>query len=38
MPLFHKKPFSLNPIPKDLKPEEEVFVCRATQEIFRDYE
>ena len=38
MPLLHKKPFTPERPPRDLRPEEEVFVCKATQEVFRDYE
>lgn len=37
MPLLHKKPFKPRPPPKDLKPNEEVFVCPHTKEAFRDY-
>ncbi|CAH1389908.1 unnamed protein product [Nezara viridula] len=38
MPLLHKKPFNPNKHPPDLKENEEVFFCRLTLEIFRDYE
>lgn len=38
MPMLHKKEFIIQPVPKDLKPDEEVFVCQPTKEIFRDYE
>ncbi|XP_015763887.1 PREDICTED: bromodomain adjacent to zinc finger domain protein 1A-like [Acropora digitifera] len=37
MPLLNRKPFSPTKPPKDLKPDEEVFVCRHTNEVFRDY-
>ena len=38
MPLLYKQTFISDPIPKDLKPEEEVFLCKPTGELFRDYE
>ena len=38
MPLLHNTPFKPEPPPSDLKPDEEVFLCRPTQEVFRDYE
>uniref|UniRef100_T1I0S2 Bromodomain adjacent to zinc finger domain protein 1A n=1 Tax=Rhodnius prolixus TaxID=13249 RepID=T1I0S2_RHOPR len=38
MPLLHKKPFIPNEFPIDLKESEEVFFCRITHEIFRDYD
>ena len=38
MPLLNKKPFIPDSIPSDLRPDEEVFVCQATKEVFRDYE
>lgn len=38
MPLLHKKLFVPNQAPDDLQPEEEVFHCTLTNEIFRDYE
>lgn len=38
MPLLNKKPFTPDSIPSDLRPDEEVFVCQATKEVFRDYE
>lgn len=38
MPLLHNAPFKPEPPPSDLKPDEEVFLCRPTQEVFRDYE
>nr|CAB3225094.1 bromodomain adjacent to zinc finger domain protein 1A [Phallusia mammillata] len=38
MPLLHKKLFVPNKVPGDLNPDEEVFHCTLTNEIFRDYE
>uniref|UniRef100_A0A069DXN6 Bromodomain adjacent to zinc finger domain protein 1A n=1 Tax=Panstrongylus megistus TaxID=65343 RepID=A0A069DXN6_9HEMI len=38
MPLLHKKPFIPNEFSIDLKENEEVFFCRITHEIFRDYD
>ncbi|TRY59513.1 hypothetical protein DNTS_017620 [Danionella cerebrum] len=38
MPLLHKKPFVRQKPPADLKPDEEVFLCKFTREIFRTYE
>lgn len=38
MPMLHKKPFLVEPVPEDLKPDEEIFVCQPTKEVFRDYE
>jgi bromodomain adjacent to zinc finger domain protein 1A len=38
MPLLHKKPFSPEQFPADLREDEEVFFCKLTGEIFRDYE
>lgn len=38
MPLLHRKPFERRAPPADLRPEEEVFYCRVTREIFRRYE
>ncbi|XP_035825711.1 bromodomain adjacent to zinc finger domain protein 1A [Aplysia californica] len=37
MPLLRKLPFHRQKIPHDLNPEEEVFHCKITNEIFRDY-
>lgn len=37
MPLLNRKPFSPIKLPSDLKPDEEVFVCRHTNEVFRNY-
>ncbi|XP_014255496.1 bromodomain adjacent to zinc finger domain protein 1A isoform X2 [Cimex lectularius] len=38
MPLLHKKTFEPIEFPDDLKESEEVFFCRTTGEIFRDYD
>lgn len=38
MPLLHRKPFVREKPPADLRPDEHVFHCRVTNEIFRDYE
>ncbi|XP_078262668.1 bromodomain adjacent to zinc finger domain protein 1A [Rhinoraja longicauda] len=38
MPLLHRKPFVRRKPPADLKPDEEVFHCRTTSEIFRSYD
>lgn len=38
MPLLHRKPFSRQNPPADLRPDEEVFLCKITYEIFRTYE
>nr|XP_033807234.1 bromodomain adjacent to zinc finger domain protein 1A [Geotrypetes seraphini]XP_033807235.1 bromodomain adjacent to zinc finger domain protein 1A [Geotrypetes seraphini]XP_033807236.1 bromodomain adjacent to zinc finger domain protein 1A [Geotrypetes seraphini] len=38
MPLLHKQPFTRRELPADLRPNEEVFYCRVTKEIFRDYD
>lgn len=38
MPLLNKKPFKPQPLPAKLHPSEEVFVCTATNEVFRNYE
>ncbi|XP_046873404.1 bromodomain adjacent to zinc finger domain protein 1A isoform X2 [Hypomesus transpacificus] len=38
MPLLHRKPFVRQKPPADLKPDEEVFLCRVTHEIFRNYD
>jgi len=38
MPLMHRKPFHPIESPNDLDPDEEVFHCTLTNEIFRDYE
>uniref|UniRef100_A0A8C9T8D6 Bromodomain adjacent to zinc finger domain protein 1A n=1 Tax=Scleropages formosus TaxID=113540 RepID=A0A8C9T8D6_SCLFO len=38
MPLLHRKPFVRQKPPLDLKPDEEVFLCKVTHEIFRTYD
>ncbi len=38
MPLLRKKPFHRRPPARDLRPEDEVFLCEATKEVFRDYD
>ncbi|XP_077118877.1 bromodomain adjacent to zinc finger domain protein 1A [Ranitomeya variabilis] len=38
MPQLHRKPFSRRPPPADLQPEELLFYCRTTNEVFRDYD
>lgn len=38
MPLLHRNPFVPNDIPADLDPEEKVYYCEATGEIFRNFE
>ena len=38
MPLLNKQKFVKKPIPADLKPDEEIFYSKLTQEIFRDYD
>ncbi|XP_075007772.1 bromodomain adjacent to zinc finger domain protein 1A isoform X1 [Calonectris borealis] len=38
MPLLHRKPFVREKPPADLRPDERVFYCRVTNEIFRDYD
>ncbi|KAM6202836.1 bromodomain adjacent to zinc finger domain protein 1A [Rhynchocyon petersi] len=38
MPLLHRKPFVRQKPPPDLRPEEEVFYCKVTNEIFRHYD
>ncbi|KQL60120.1 BAZ1A protein-like protein [Amazona aestiva] len=38
MPLLHRKPFVRQKPPADLRPDERVFYCRVTNEIFRDYD
>ncbi|XP_063922204.1 bromodomain adjacent to zinc finger domain protein 1A isoform X2 [Zophobas morio] len=38
MPLLKKKLFEKNPIPENIRDDEEVFYCAITNEIFRDYE
>ncbi|KAK6307462.1 hypothetical protein J4Q44_G00226100 [Coregonus suidteri] len=38
MPLLHRKPFVRQTPPADLEPDEEVFLCKVTHEIFRTYD
>ncbi|XP_066198095.1 bromodomain adjacent to zinc finger domain protein 1A isoform X1 [Saccopteryx leptura] len=38
MPLLHRKPFVRQKPPADLRPDEEVFYCKVTNEIFRHYD
>jgi hypothetical protein len=38
MPLLHKQKFVKKPLPTDLNPNQEIFYCKLTQEIFIDYE
>ncbi|XP_075281440.1 bromodomain adjacent to zinc finger domain protein 1A isoform X1 [Opisthocomus hoazin] len=38
MPLLHRKPFVREKPPADLRPDERVFHCRITNEIFRNYD
>lgn len=38
MPLIDKKPFVRQKPPPDLKPNEELFYCKLTHEVFREYE
>ncbi|XP_074852955.1 bromodomain adjacent to zinc finger domain protein 1A isoform X1 [Carettochelys insculpta] len=38
MPLLHRKPFVREKPPANLRPDERVFHCRVTNEIFRDYD
>lgn len=38
MPLYGKHPFIRQKPPADLKPNDEVFFCKITNEGFRDYE
>ncbi|XP_072171683.1 bromodomain adjacent to zinc finger domain protein 1A-like isoform X2 [Diadema setosum] len=38
MPLLRRREFRPAKPPKDLQPDEEVFLCRLTNEIFRDYD
>ncbi|XP_066525550.1 bromodomain adjacent to zinc finger domain protein 1A isoform X2 [Hoplias malabaricus] len=38
MPLLHRKPFVKQRPPVDLQPDEEVFLCKVTHEIFRTYD
>ncbi|MBZ3869661.1 Bromodomain adjacent to zinc finger domain protein 1A [Sciurus carolinensis] len=38
MPLLHRKPFVRQKPPVDLRPDEEVFYCKVTNEILRHYD
>nr|XP_057946154.1 LOW QUALITY PROTEIN: bromodomain adjacent to zinc finger domain protein 1A-like [Doryrhamphus excisus] len=38
MPLLHRKAFIRQEPPADLSPDEEVFLCRITHEVFRSYD
>ena len=38
MPLLRKQPFVKSQPPAGLKPEDEVFFCETTKEVFLDYE
>ncbi|XP_062252895.1 bromodomain adjacent to zinc finger domain protein 1A isoform X2 [Platichthys flesus] len=38
MPLLHRKAFVRQRPPADLRPEEEVFLCKITHEVFRSYD
>ena len=38
MPLLKKKPFKRLEPPAGLEPDDEVFFCEATKEVFRDYD
>ncbi|KAK2707515.1 bromodomain adjacent to zinc finger domain protein 1A-like [Artemia franciscana] len=38
MPLLRKEPFYPNKRPENLSPDDEVFICQYTNEIFTDYE
>ncbi|XP_052275463.1 bromodomain adjacent to zinc finger domain protein 1A-like [Dreissena polymorpha] len=38
MPLLRRQPFAKEKPPPDLRPDEEVFFCKLTREVFRDYE
>ncbi|NWR60224.1 BAZ1A protein, partial [Bucorvus abyssinicus] len=38
MPLLHRKPFVREKPPTDLRPDERVFYCKVTNEIFRNYD
>ncbi|XP_066471024.1 bromodomain adjacent to zinc finger domain protein 1A [Tiliqua scincoides] len=38
MPLLHRQPFRRERPPADLRPDERVFLCRVTNEAFRDYD
>ncbi|NWU94746.1 BAZ1A protein, partial [Upupa epops] len=38
MPLLHRKPFVRVKPPTDLRPDERVFHCKVTNEVFRNYD
>uniref|UniRef100_T1JGD9 WAC domain-containing protein n=1 Tax=Strigamia maritima TaxID=126957 RepID=T1JGD9_STRMM len=38
MPLLKRQPFLKQKLPPDLDPEEELFFCQLTKEVFRDYD
>lgn len=38
MPLLERKLFKRSKPPPDLDPNEELFYCKATHEVFRQYE
>ncbi|XP_040925176.1 bromodomain adjacent to zinc finger domain protein 1A isoform X2 [Betta splendens] len=38
MPLLHRKAFIRQKPPADLRPDEEVFLCKITHEVFRTYD
>ncbi|TNN87336.1 Bromodomain adjacent to zinc finger domain protein 1A [Liparis tanakae] len=38
MPLLHRRAFSRQRPPGDLRPDEEVFLCKITHEVFRSYD
>ncbi|XP_032803857.2 bromodomain adjacent to zinc finger domain protein 1A isoform X3 [Petromyzon marinus] len=38
MPLLHRKPFQRQAPPADLSPDEGLFLCKVTNEAFRDYD
>ncbi len=38
MPLLRKQPFQRKRPDRDLRPDDEVFLCEATKEVFRDYD
>ncbi|XP_070697907.1 bromodomain adjacent to zinc finger domain protein 1A [Pempheris klunzingeri] len=38
MPLLHRKAFIRQRPPADLRPDEEVFLCKITHEVFRTYD
>lgn len=37
-PLLRRKPFVPKPLPENLKPDSDYFVCKATDEVFESYE